>query len=292
MACPPAFDSDKLTAVARVLWNASPRQAYLRFRRMIESRTVSRPTWHEIRQGPLAGLRLLLSSQRSEEFRQMLDGRFDAFLYKAIEQYLPMQSKVVWDVGTHIGYHALGFANLVGDAGHVVAFEPNHANVVRLEKNIENNQAIRNRVTVMKVALTNEDGVAHFRMFPNPDDPRSTGGHLTSLLAPLEDVAYRNFEEVEIQTARADTIIDEGDVPVPDLVKIDVEGGEVDVLRGAVHLLASQQPLLLIEVHSVRAMFGVCELLQEHRYEIEIIEDGMTSVSRAFLVAKPSADEP
>ena len=81
------------------------------------------PRWERVVAGPLAGRELLLAREANGVWNDMIDGRFDAELYSALSA-LTLRTPVIWDVGGHIGYHALGFA-AHQRAARVVSFEPN-----------------------------------------------------------------------------------------------------------------------------------------------------------------------
>jgi methyltransferase FkbM-like protein len=68
-----------------------------------------------------------------------------------------------------------------------------------------------------------------------------------------------------------DDIAYEGHGNVPDLIKIDIEGGEVEALRGAGRMLSDHRPHLIIETHSTELERQCLELLADHRYQTEIV---------------------
>ena len=70
--------------------------------------------------------------------------------------------------------------------------------------------------------------------------------------------------------------------PAPDLSKIDVEGAENKVLRGASKLLKNK-PKLLIEIHSIRSMYDVVNLLKDYGYKSELLDDPKESLTRCFM---------
>jgi hypothetical protein len=90
-----------------------------------------------------------------------------------------------------------------------------------------------------------------------------------------------------VPTVRMDSLIDRGE-RVPDVIKIDVEGGEVLALRGGRKLLAEKKPLLLIEVHHICLMFQLPQLLPQLGYTLRILDEQNAIPSRCFIMA--SAD--
>jgi hypothetical protein len=90
-----------------------------------------------------------------------------------------------------------------------------------------------------------------------------------------------------VPAARADTLIARGE-PAPDVIKIDVEGGELLVLQGARKLLADRRPVLLIEVHHICLMLHIEKLLLELGYSARILDEAHAWPSRCFVFATPN----
>jgi hypothetical protein len=85
----------------------------------------------------------------------------------------------------------------------------------------------------------------------------------------------------------ADTLLRDKRVPAPSIIKIDVEGAEAFVLAGAQQLLASQRPVLLIEVHHITAMHNILNILLRMGFRTSIVNQAPNSPSRCFIVAQP-----
>ena len=85
--------------------------------------------------------------------------------------------------------------------------------------------------------------------------------------------------------APADDLVEAGEIAPPSIIKIDVEGAEADVIRGALGTLRRYRPALLVEVHHVRAMHDVGVLLQEAGYVSSVLQTPEESASRCFLKA-------
>ena len=142
---------------------------------------------------------------------------------------------VVVDVGAHIGSYALLAARCVGPAGHVFAFEPIAGTRAMLEKHLVWN-GVRDLVTVRDAACSDAVGELTLHITDDVADaeagPRARDGS-RAVLVPRTTL--------DRETARLGR-------PVS-LVKIDVEGQELAVLRGAAELVARDRPTLLISVH-------------------------------------------
>ncbi len=142
----------------------------------------------------------------------------------------------VYDVGAHTGFFTLLASQLAGDGGRVYAFEPRPDNVERLRRNMWVNDA-RN-VEVIAVAASDRDGEAAFVM------------HESTLEGRLADATEDSTATV--RTATIDALARDA-MAAPDLIKIDVEGAEGAVIRGAARTIDAHRPVLIIEVHSAEA---------------------------------------
>ena len=141
----------------------------------------------------------------------------------------------VIDVGAHVGFHTLLFSAHVGPAGRVLACEASPANAVQLRRHIIWNRCTN--VEVVEAAISDRLGTVNFTYRPDPTDP---GAFANSLAYDIQGVA------TQICATTLDTIIV---TRAPDLIKIDVEGSELLVLRGARETLAGSAPILVVAVH-------------------------------------------
>jgi FkbM family methyltransferase len=132
-------------------------------------------------------------------------------------------SDVFWDVGANIGAVTLVAARL---CGRVVAFEPNPHTAALLRRNLETNRI--GNVTVVEAALCDRSGIAALH-----EGPRNNSG-MSSIVARG---ARENGTPVAVE--RADDVVAQDPSRHPTVVKLDVEGGEHLVLRGARQLLSS-----------------------------------------------------
>lgn len=156
---------------------------------------------------------------------------------------LPLIRKgdVVWDVGAHKGYVALALARAVGTGGRVLAFEPSYRNLEYLDRHVGWNRP--SNLDVLPIALSASEGEAAF------------GGSGSSITYKLG----QGDERVSVRTMEA--LIDRDGRPAPTVMKVDVEGSEVDVLRGAGAKLRDVE-LLFVAIHG-RALYEPCRALLE-----------------------------
>ena len=166
---------------------------------------------------------------------------------------------VVYDIGAHIGSIALGTARLVGDLGRVVAFDGDPENVLRLQDNSSRN-GLEDRIQVVHSALwscTRSEGIS----FRRGKAVRSQGGVEADGNRPV----LGSGELINVPAVTLDDFVAAGG-PLPQLVKIDVEGGEYQVLRGGASLFAGQRPLIIAEVHHKQAAEQISAWLDQYRY--------------------------
>lgn len=159
---------------------------------------------------------------------------------------------LVVDVGANIGYFTCLAASLVGPSGRVLAFEPDPANIARLESNLALNGLAN--VTIVPQPASDRPGEVTF--FLNSD---SSGGN--ALWDPARFPGNRqSAQERKPQTLQATTL--DAEIArlggrLPKLVKIDTEGAEQKVLEGAPRLLGNAAvPFVVAELH----LFGLAQL--------------------------------
>lgn len=161
---------------------------------------------------------------------------FEAMLEEFYNQ-LDLDGTTVIDIGANIGRHAIPLAKKVGVRGVVHAFEPIPLIRSHLSENLF--LAELNNVVVYPFALANESGVADFNYIPNlPEESGLKKRHIYNAV-PSE------YKLIKVGVFRLDDLI-----PLKNkisFIKIDVEGGELDVLRGATGLLESSRPIVAFE---------------------------------------------
>ena len=161
------------------------------------------------------------------------NGRKEAARLRLLDR-LVRPGDVVWDVGAHHGYVALVAAARVAPTGEVHAFEPSSRNRRLLERHLAWNHVTNVRVHPFALAAT--DGRSSF------------GGAGTSKTLSLGgDGGAGDGEQVEVRSAKR-LVADRVCAP-PSVLKIDVEGAEAEVLRGAAGVVPPEA-CMLIAVHS------------------------------------------
>lgn len=144
------------------------------------------------------------------------------------------------DVGANWGYFTLLAASLVGPAGRVVSFEPHPTLYRLLEQNIERNRFAW--VTPLRVAAAGEEGEMNLAGYTEGDSNRGVS-RLTRGVEP-------RGPNYHVKTGRLETLLDAAGVGEVDLLKVDIEGGEGDVLPTLRDGLArARYKHILLELH-------------------------------------------
>ncbi len=138
------------------------------------------------------------------------------------------KSNVVVDVGANIGWYTLLAAKKIGVTGKVVALEPENSNFELLKKSIENNKFTN--ITPFKLSVSNRNGTQRLWLAKN-----NIGGHST--VTHNSD----NAGVVDVETVTLDTFLLGLDVKFVDFLKVDVEGGEPEVIEGALEYIQSKR---------------------------------------------------
>jgi FkbM family methyltransferase len=163
----------------------------------------------------------------------------------------------VWDIGAHAGYVTMACARR---ARHVVACEASPRNTAFLRAHVALN-GLEN-VSIVEAAISDRaDSLVPFGTSQDDYQGHIGGaGHM-------------------VRTATIDTLVASG-LPPPSFVKMDIEGGEADALRGGVQTFASNQPSLLLAVHSE-------SLAAECRRFLETLGYLVNEINVATLWARP-----
>ena len=201
------------------------------------------------------------------DFSIYLTGTFERSTASAYTQHI-RPGYVVLDVGANIGAHTLPFARLVGPQGRVIAFEPTRYAFTKLARNVALNPNLSPAIQLEQIALTDNphsELTSHlYSRWPLRSDDSS---HHTVHLGVLADTAGGHSQTL-------DDYIQQHDLIRVDFLKIDVDGHECRILRGATRLLATQRPLILIELaphvldEAGESLAGLVQILKSAGYRL------------------------
>ncbi len=244
------------------------------------------PEWVKVLAGPLEGAELYIAVGSTDTWAKMAAGVADLFLFDALKSAAKVEGACIWDIGAHFGYHSLVFASLVGPQGKVVAFEPNPANIGRFKMHLDRNPALAKRIILKEAAVADRTGETSFMMNDSIESGVSTGSHLTGVNTPLTSDNYTLFKPQTVKLVTVDDLVASSQAPAPTVLKIDVEGAEGLVLKGAAATIERYHPLLLIEIHHILEMYGAQNFLRERGYKMKILDIANAAPSRCFVLAE------
>jgi FkbM family methyltransferase len=174
---------------------------------------------------------------------------------------------VMFDIGANVGAYSMVAAKKRGGGARVYAFEPSYVNVATLSANIALND-LGGQITPMPLALSASTGMNVLNL--RDLDSGSARHGLGDQMPDDGQVAFRQ----PVMTFRLDDLIEHFDVPMPNHIKMDVDGGELDVLAGASRTLAcGTLRSMLVEV-AVDESSEVTQAIERH---------GLRLVSRFFV---------
>lgn len=205
-----------------------------------------------VRKGPGAGLRLSLDPRYEAQYAA-------GFHETALVAWLAAHLKpgdVFYDVGAHIGYISLVAARLAGTGGNVFAFEPDPGNAARIRGHVQLNSLPQ--VEVVETAVWSE---CKTLLFQRASDSSSKNTGAVAALGNGQGAA----KTVMVEAMTLDRFA--ANHRLPNVVKVDVEGAEEDVLKGAEELFRTSKPTLICEIHNPRAAEGVATWLKALDYQ-------------------------
>jgi FkbM family methyltransferase len=167
---------------------------------------------------------------------------FEGVELKFLRENMICPGDTIFDVGGHHGWYATVLSHYIGEHGKVVTFEPNPKNCEIIKRNISLNQL--SNVWVENIAIGSQDQDA---VVTNASDTAVKSGKIDDRYWPESWSRTSVSRGIEVKMKSLDSYAHEQNV-IPSLLKIDVEGYEVEVLRGSRFILASR-PKLCLEIH-------------------------------------------
>lgn len=175
---------------------------------------------------------------------------------------------VVWDIGANVGLYTRRF--LERRASKVVCFEPAPEAVTTLEQQFGAGSPFADRVRIVPMALARESATLRFA---------AAGSSPTNRIAGPNTAAA---ETIAVPARSGDQALAEYGLPLPNVIKVDVEGFELDVLEGLSRVVLARPELrsVFIEVHFAllnergldSAPGRICELLGDHGFTVRWLD--------------------
>jgi FkbM family methyltransferase len=235
--------------------------------------------------GELQGARLVLNLQEEKDYWL---GTYETELQAAVRDFV-RPGMIAYDVGANIGYISLMLARQVGLAGCVFAFEALPSNLERLRLNLSLNSGF-GRVEAVQAAVVEKSHPVQFLVGPSGGMGKAQGS------AGRREYSYS--ESVQVDGVSLDDFAFTKGNPVPQVVKMDIEGGEVLALPGMQRVLEEGRPLVFLELHGPESAKCAWEVFTRSGYTLRAMTKEYPQIAslesldwKSYLVAVPE-DKP
>jgi len=210
--------------------------------------------------GALAGTQMLLDMQTEKDYWL---GNYETNLENAIREWVK-PGMLVYDVGANIGYISLLLVHAIEKNGQVYAFEALPTNVERLKNNINLNK-LQAQIKIFHSAVVDNPSSVPFHV------------HASNGMGKAAGSAGRKehyLEEILVPGTSLDHFVYDQGNPPPDVIKIDIEGGETLALPGMRRLLSEVHPIIFLELHGEQAARIAWDTLTKAGYTLHRMEPG------------------
>lgn len=212
------------------------------------------------------GHKMFLSKNSEVSFHLVLKGKWEETETELIKNEI-YDGNVVLDIGANIGYFTLIFAKKVGSKGKVFAFEPEPNNFRLLKKNVQVNNF--QNVVIENFALSENNGRINLYL-----SERDVGSHRVY----QSNKVTNNF--VTVKKIKLDDYLKKYSFSKNiSFIKLDVEGAELDVLKGMTGILKNNKPLKILLEYSPSNLkeFGnnpeeLLKFLNQYKFSFNIID--------------------
>ncbi len=158
---------------------------------------------------------------------------YENVLEAAYRHFLKPGDNVI-DIGAHGGRHTRIFRDLIGDTGGIWAFEP----LPHMAEHLRSSFASQSNVHVFEIALSDKVTNTVYKFVSNAPEESGLRERIYNIDDPI-------IQDINVNVSTADRIL--AAIDRIDYIKIDIEGGEIDCLKGMNSVLAKHQPFLSIE---------------------------------------------
>jgi FkbM family methyltransferase len=200
----------------------------------------------KIKSGPLKGKKWIATSGG-----KFIQGDQETYKTDAFTKNFSA-GDVLFDIGAHFGYYSAIAAMINNGSGKIFAFEPRPMNANFFRKHMKKNDF--KNVTLIEAAVGESDKDVQF-----DTDHGSATGYVS------------NYGDLRVKQVSIDRMVRDGSIPSPDFIKIDVEGGEIEVLKGSKEVIAKYRPKLIIATHNPDCYQFVTDFLKQNTYRYEVL---------------------
>jgi|SRR5690554_91355 len=215
------------------------------------------------------GLKLHSNPNRNELIASLVtNGSYEPETLEAIISTLQPGSNFV-DLGAHIGFFALHAAQIIGESGRVFAFEPTPETRKTLTRNVRENN-FDSRVVIAPYAISDKRQTVFFEL-----QKQSQGNTVVADKSELPDGAV-----IEVEAISLDEYFAQQGWPDIDLIKMDIEGQELNAFKGMSELL-KRNPNLKIIFEYQRTQMARADVSKEQLFE-KLVEMGFNRFNVLF----------
>lgn len=198
---------------------------------------------------------------------------------------LDLRGRTVFDIGGYIGLMTIFFAERTKPTGKVVVFEPNQENCVKIDEHLRLNRVTNARLVPIGLGDKKES---------RPLAVRHNGGATGSMEERIQSriLNERGSKQWQVDVDTVDGAILAHSLPLPDFLKVDVEGMEYNVLLGAPKIIHDCSPEMMIEIHGAdessktENICRIVELLQSWHYSVWHVESQQNITFENYSAAK------
>ena len=203
----------------------------------------------KIKAGPLKGKKWILTSGG-----KFISGTHEPYKTEALMNNFT-KGTVFFDIGAHFGYYSAIAAMLNEGEGQVFAFEPRPMNARFFRKHMNINRF--DNIVLFETAVGEADTEVLFD---------SGHGSATGRVSAKG--------KIKVRQVSIDRMVKDKTLPLPGFIKIDVEGGEIEVLKGLKDVVASCRPKMLVATHNPLCHEYVLNFMEDNGYRFEILNPG------------------
>ena len=222
---------------------------------------IPKKTVFSVLQGPAKGIKWIVGSG----VHGLWLGSYEADKQQLLTTF-PLEGMTVLDIGANVGFFSLLLSRLVGQKGHVISFEPFPRNIDFIHQHIALNAV--NNIDVRPVAIADKEGKAFFS---------SPEFHEQGFLAESGDL--------EVMVTTLDVM--ESQVSNVGFIKIDVEGAEVEVLKGGHKFFQRHRPVILLATHGKSQVISCREILETYGYSMKLLSQDLYGTDCDEWLAQP-----
>jgi FkbM family methyltransferase len=228
---------------------------------------------------------------RSHILAQLLIQReYEPRILELLREYVD-PSKDAIDIGANIGLVTTAIANLLHDGKRVLAVEPTPAAMGYLKKNIEANHIVE-KVLPFEGVASELPGEFEIKIFPGREE------YSTLLDAAHDAIKQEEYQKLRVPGETVDRLVEQHSLR-PGLIKIDTEGTEEYVLRGARETILKYRPIIICEIFPDEMLSqaggtpgSVPSLLKEYGYNITLCDVSELLASPQELTAQTTQPAP